>query len=551
MADPTTIDSQGSVSNGNAKSTVSAEPKYLSLPFQSTSIRRAIIFSFWAVILIGTPLWYQTTKIYRAALPLQQMSNWGPRVKEFKLPLNFELISTSVNVKPYAEKLNEGFKMLKNGPLKMYNMHAEPKTTNKASEVGQYTLDIQVTNIKKSELHFSDNRHLTFKVPYEFEHVAADALMMQLPFLFYNEATRLHLDESADRKDLKVVKYSPTYQLTFSMLNGDPEGGVVDWDIRDAIDGYLHPLLEQLSPISNFTITSQVQHYAGLTFEPKKDTDETTNATAFILSPNDLPHFINSAEWSLASAVSTNPTIHLILYVPPESQRPMIIHDSQGKPTRSNAFLIPGWGGIVISNPTDKHRYTVQDLQPVMSTFTSHLRSLIGVLSPTSPPVLTGGDPNPGKIFYQRRSQSAALPLLEFDSLVRIRTIQNCADAASTLSSLSKLVQEIQNMVIGEEIREGVERAIDSLEHANESLVAGQYLSALAYSQDALREAEQAFFSPNMVSMLYFPDEHNYAIYTPLFAPISFPLIMALVKELRAMLKERKEARTKKKSKTE
>ena len=40
-----------------------------------------------------------------------------------------------------------------------------------------------------------------------------------------------------------------------------------------------------------------------------------------------------------------------------------------------------------------------------------------------------------------------------------------------------------------------------------------------------------------MVSMLYFPDEHKYAIYTPLFGPLALPLLMALLKELQAMFR--------------
>jgi phosphatidylinositol glycan class S len=36
-----------------------------------------------------------------------------------------------------------------------------------------------------------------------------------------------------------------------------------------------------------------------------------------------------------------------------------------------------------------------------------------------------------------------------------------------------------------------------------------------------------------MVSMLYFPDEHKYAIYMPLFVPISVPLLVALHREIK------------------
>jgi hypothetical protein len=42
------------------------------------SLRTKIVISFWAVILLlGLPTWLQTTSIYRANLPLQDMVNWA------------------------------------------------------------------------------------------------------------------------------------------------------------------------------------------------------------------------------------------------------------------------------------------------------------------------------------------------------------------------------------------------------------------------------------------------------------------------------------------
>ena len=61
----------------------------------------------------------------------------------------------------------------------------------------------------------------------------------------------------------------------------------------------------------------------------------------------------------------------------------------------------------------------------------------------------------------------------------------------------------------------------------------------------ALEYAEKAFFDDKMVSMLYFPDEHKYAIYTPLFGPLALPLLMALLKELQGIVTGWKASRLK------
>ena len=36
-----------------------------------------------------------------------------------------------------------------------------------------------------------------------------------------------------------------------------------------------------------------------------------------------------------------------------------------------------------------------------------------------------------------------------------------------------------------------------------------------------------------MLALLYFPEEHKYAVYTPLFGPIAVPLFLMGLKELK------------------
>jgi phosphatidylinositol glycan class S len=45
---------------------------------ESIWLRRLAILSFWAVVVfLGLPIWLKTTAIYRAELPLQEMTEWA------------------------------------------------------------------------------------------------------------------------------------------------------------------------------------------------------------------------------------------------------------------------------------------------------------------------------------------------------------------------------------------------------------------------------------------------------------------------------------------
>ena len=69
---------------------------------------------------------------------------------------------------------------------------------------------------------------------------------------------------------------------------------------------------------------------------------------------------------------------------------------------------------------------------------------------------------------------------------------------------------------------------------------------ALLHSSRALTLSSRAFFNPGMLALLYFPPEHTYAVYAPLFAPISLPLVTPVIRELLARWKASRTAKEKK-----
>jgi GPI-anchor transamidase subunit S len=45
---------------------------------ESIRLRYLVLLSFWAIIiLLGLPIWWKTTSIYRAQLPMDEMMDWA------------------------------------------------------------------------------------------------------------------------------------------------------------------------------------------------------------------------------------------------------------------------------------------------------------------------------------------------------------------------------------------------------------------------------------------------------------------------------------------
>ncbi|KAG0342369.1 hypothetical protein BG000_005172 [Podila horticola] len=346
--------------------------------------------------------------------------------------------------------------------------------------------------------------------------------------------------EKKAKEQLKAVKYAPGYQLTFSLFSGDASNGVRGWKMQEAISAYMTPFLRSMSTISKFNIESQVQHYASLTFEPKLDPVKNEH----YLTPDSLSNFINAAEWSLASTVSSFPSLNFLVYVPKSSDSPLVIKQGPEYIPTTDSFLIPRWGGITILNRSnssaDMGTISVKELEPVMSVFLTQLRDLLGV------PDLSVSSKAAAKIpiKFQRHGNAVVPTAWELDYLLRLRWAENVVDSLSTLTSLARLVVDTPNMVVLDHIQKDVVEALKDIEGSCDLMAKQEYTSALARSRDGLVKAETAFFDPTMVSMLYFPDEHKYAIYMPLFVPISVPLVMALLRELKR-IKESKRAAAK------
>ena len=171
-----------------------------------------------------------------------------------------------------------------------------------------------------------------------------------------------------------------------------------------------------------------------------------------------------------ASSASDDPVIHFVLFVPSTAGRPLHILDTQGlnplpitlmlltsfqgSISESNAFLLPQWGGIVILNPqesTPQSTLSSSSLDPAFSAFSNHLLALLGV-------------PNLPHGVKRILGSSHILTDWQLDALVRYRTLSNAKGARDTLQSIVKLVDQIGNMPVGQDVKGDVQGALAALE---------------------------------------------------------------------------------------
>ncbi|CAG8437781.1 7769_t:CDS:10 [Diversispora eburnea] len=477
------------------------------------------MLSIWVIIIIGLPLWWKTTEIYRAQLPFAEIEEWSKKRErlDIKFSTHFTLfIATNVLEENNNFNLKNLDIRLKESIASKYNLINNSKSVQfpvkfKIKEWNEWK-DVLKEDFNLGQLNFTskNGKYAFYILPGNNENKKTKVLVgnQRQAIVQIEQIEHWNLEPSTEANveldSMRTMKYSPMYQVTFSLMNGDPSSLLVNWDIDQTVNKYLKPFVDKISVISNLIVESQIQHYARLTFEPQQKkiieniNYNNDNDKYFYLTPDLLPHFINAAEWKLASAVSSYPTLNFILYVPSLEQSPLYIQDSKENIIKNNAFLIPRWGGVVINNPdrsTGIHNFTSEELKSVMSIFIMQLRGLLGVQDFW---VKAGSGLDSSVTIEFTSPQNTAITMWELDSLVRRRIAENIVATILTLKSLSQLVAEIPNMVVLDHIQTEVLLALDSLKKSCTSLQEEQYEIALQHAKKAIERAESAFFDPTM-----------------------------------------------------
>ncbi|XP_010247099.1 PREDICTED: GPI transamidase component PIG-S [Nelumbo nucifera] len=328
--------------------------------------------------------------------------------------------------------------------------------------------------------------------------------------------------------------------LSFSLLNADPHDWIYDWDFQEIDETMLAPVIEALAPVADTSVESQVLYHT-----PKSSFSYWDEKLAsYIFSTKDLPFFVNSNEWHLDTSIAAggrSKILQFVIYIPSAKECPLLLQLPNGEISTTNGFISPMWGGVVVWNSPnclkdqESGNHTIrtistQDLEKVFEVFIGQLRQLFGLNSDNLKVAGSG-------ISNFLASQSGFTEW-ELDVLSRHHTCFNLLSCATTLGSLSRLVQSLPRMIIMDEIGKQVKFSLKAASLAQENASLGIYDASAVSSRQSRVLAEDAFFHPSIMSVSYYSFEHCFAIYTPFFLPVTLHIILAALKEWRRYKKE-------------
>jgi len=113
----------------------------------------------------------------------------------------------------------------------------------------------------------------------------------------------------------------------------------------------------------------------------------------------------------------------------------------------------------------------------------------------------------------------------ELDKLLITKLRENYNNTSATLLQFTSLLSKLENIPIPDDINNIVQDSISHAYSVPNLIKEKKYNLAYQSSKKSFSSAEKAFFYHDMIGSLYFPQEHKYAIYLPLFLPLTFPLL--------------------------
>ncbi|XP_013184139.2 GPI transamidase component PIG-S isoform X1 [Amyelois transitella] len=487
------------------------------------------------LIIIGLPLWWKTTEVYRVSLPYDKINSFDGEALMLSTDLTV-LANDEPTASEIAGLIEKDFEEQKVIKLNIKKLIISDQLRHSLDSVAD-----EAEALEEVAAHYDISKHNTFfvvqrKPLYEdvwlsgervafFRDAKASPTLVEVLKQWVYQTDILEGARSATADSARRSRFPPAsgYHVVLSVVHPRPDSMKVEFDAGQAMEDYIGSFVDELSELHNFTLSSQWLYLLDFDFQAKEVKDTSEWGRHFAVRQDKLHLLLTKLEERAATQVSALPTINLALYVLPCERAPLAVYDEQDRriPTPVQAFMSPKWGGVYLGNPEASECQGTPEYRPtvrlIMGTFIAQLRKLLGI---TDKPTIPGAFLDPLRAVPPRR--------WELDSLLALRTLEQLASSQGTLRSLAQLLGEISNIVINDEVGVSINAAVAAIEDGAARLASGELLSAHRSSQRAHSAAETAFMEPSLLALLYFPDDQKYAIYIPLFLPIMFPVILSL-----------------------
>lgn len=480
---------------------------------------------FGIFVFLGLPVWWNTTKVYRANLPHERITAAQETTMTVKVnieilyqegtPDDLKTTQTSPNILhagDYRFELN--FRFSKNGAnhtaVELYCATDGAKKDAKlnykffilqdtfSSDYSFYCNDVLTTVVVRNKLNSTA--------------IQQDILALMKLYLNFKEiSTYMSADNEYKRVNHNPYPNMPpavSYSIVLTLAVADPSEYLPSWNIQEAIDLYLKPFLTKFDFLGDIKISSQIVYYVNFKEKPTKKADQ------FYYSRDKLPLLMNEVQPRLMTYTSTSATLHFILYVPPSKYTPLFIKKDKGfNSSTTNSFYSARWGGLLFYNPDSKgSKEFMIPSDKFSKTFVYQLGHLYGLRQTSEHDRFPKNTP-------------ADIAAWSRTNLLISKTLKYLNKSLSTLLSLYKLLGEIENIVISEEIKSLIDGSLDNYEESVNYLKHGLLNAAAIHSKRSFKFSEKAFYDASLLALLYFPDDQKYAIYVPLFVPIAFPVL--------------------------
>ncbi|CDZ98199.1 GPI transamidase complex, GPI17/PIG-S component, involved in glycosylphosphatidylinositol anchor biosynthesis [Phaffia rhodozyma] len=502
----------GSDGSGSGKKEEFDTPEELE---ELRSNRSWILVSFWTAIVLCLPYWWMSTSIERLALPSLDPSS----LARLSPPTFVEHVCLSSTARDLTEE-----------SLQQLIQQLQSLISDRGRGLDQDKILVSLANTTTSSCGVSDHV-LSFPA-----HIPPATELAQIidDLLPSTQA----LISSTSEHGSRYIKYASRLRLSFTLLLEDvTESEVTDWNIEQGLEEIFEPFLRSLSPIHNVTVRSQIQYHCPLSVEPiplsvLRPGSEQEEHERWVVRSDDARAFVNTEKWEVDTGDQSTygdeedvSVLKMMIFVPRTGRKDMgfeIEHSDE----LSDTILLPQQGALTIlpwaTSVGSSKTLSLDNLRPVLQTQLQTLHTLLSV-------------PPSTHVRYAVPSGSG-ITSFQLSTMRRQRAIENVRSAVESLMALERLVIKIGEMRVGKNVRENVANAVGQLEKI---VLSTSPQEIFERSRTALRLSSNAFFNPTMLGLLYFPDEHKYAVYAPLFAPVGVPLIVSVFQAIRRRKRRR------------